>query len=72
MWTDIEVAVIGISNIACVCLGFYLGRITQEKASGPRIPRVFPDKAAEPDEDVYYGAMYGEDREPIQTAEDTK
>lgn len=63
---------LALLNIACVCLGFYLGRITQDKARGPALPRVFPEKPAEADQDLYYDAMYGGEEEIIQTVEATK
>jgi len=72
MWTVTDALLLAISNIICVCLGFYLGRITQGKASGPAMPRIFPEKPAEPDQDLYYEAMHGEDQQTIPTVEDTK
>ena len=59
-------------SLVCVLIGFYLGRISQDKAVGPALPRIFPEKPAEADQDLYYEAMYGGEDEIIQTVEDTK
>ena len=72
MWTDINtlIVVMAVFNIVCVCLGFYLGRITQEKASVPSMPRMLPEKQAAPENDEYHDAMYGEEQKATPTVED--
>jgi hypothetical protein len=72
MWTVTDVLILAVSNIICVCLGFYLGRITKDKASGPAMPRLFPEKPTNPEQDLYYEAMHGGEQQSIPTIEDIK
>jgi len=63
--------IMALVNIICICLGFYLGRITKGEASGPSMPtmRILPRKPVGPEQDPYYDAMYGEEKQATPTVE---
>ena len=63
---------VAIVNLVFVCLGFYLGRMTADKASAPSMPRIFPEKPVEEETDPYFEAMYGEGETSKPTIEDNK